>query len=115
MLARVALHLLAVGEVVVDVAAEALPLRGERVHRPVRASPGGSPVTAALAAARVGARAGVVGRVGDDWLGRALGEELARTGVEPFLAVDPRDPTGAVVTLAGQERSVVAGPSASSE
>jgi len=94
--------LLAVGEVVVDVVGDVLPEPGRARHDgALHVRSGGSPVNAALAAAAAGAAAAVVGRVGDDWAGRAVAAELRRAGVEPLLAVDPEHPTGTVVSLAG--------------
>src|SRR5207302_6176257 len=63
----------AVGEVMLDIAAEEL-VPGGIVHAPIRVRPGGSSVTAAVAAAMEGVEAAVVGRVGDDLAGRAVRE-----------------------------------------
>ena len=83
----------AVGEVMLDVStAELLP--GAVVHAPIRVRLGGSPVTAALAAAAEGIESAVVGRVGDDFAGRAVRDALLAAGVEPLLQVDPVLPTG---------------------
>jgi ribokinase len=86
-------RLVAVGEVMLDIAAEQV-VPGRVVHAPIRIRPGGSPVTAALAASGEGVEAAVVGRVGDDLAGRAVREALAAAGVEPQLQVDPELPTG---------------------
>mgnify|MGYP002628007830 CR=1 FL=1 len=43
---------------------------------------GGSPTNVAIAAARLGRRAGVVSRIGDDAFGRFVSTELARLGVD---------------------------------
>jgi ribokinase len=86
-------RLVAVGEVMLDIAAEQV-VPGRVVHAPIRVRPGGSPVTAALAAAGEGVEAAVVGRVGDDLAGRAVREALDAAGVEPLLQVDPELPTG---------------------
>src|SRR5258708_36894871 len=43
---------------------------------------GGSPANAAIAAARLGLRAGLVTRVGADHMGRYIREELMREGVD---------------------------------
>jgi ribokinase len=83
----------AVGEVMLDIAAEEV-VPGGVLHAPIRVRPGGSSVTAALAAAAEGVDAAVVGRVGDDLAGRAVREALVAAGVEPRLQVDPELPTG---------------------
>ena len=83
----------AVGEVMLDIAAEKL-VPGGIVHAPIRVRSGGSSVTAAVAAAAEGVEAAVVGRVGDDLAGRAVREALVAAGVEPLLQVDPELPTG---------------------
>jgi ribokinase len=83
----------AVGEVMLDIAAEEV-VPGRVLHAPIRVRPGGSPVTAALAAGAEGVEAAVVGRVGDDLAGRSVREALVAAGVEPLLQVDPELPTG---------------------
>jgi sugar/nucleoside kinase (ribokinase family) len=83
----------AIGEVMLDVSAEGL-VPGRVVHAPVRVRAGGSPVTAALAAAREGIESAVIGRVGDDLAGRAVRDALLAAEVEPLLEVDPVLPTG---------------------
>ena len=66
------------------------PVPGGRVHGGIDLRVGGSAANAALAAARLGARAAVVGRVGADAAGRIVAEELTAAGVEPLLARDAR-------------------------
>jgi sugar/nucleoside kinase (ribokinase family) len=89
--------LTAVGEVMVDVVA-ASP--GEPVaHAPVSLRAGGTPVNAAFAAAALGARACVVGRVGDDAPAALVRDALSRVGIATELAVDPTLPTGCFVQL----------------
>jgi sugar/nucleoside kinase (ribokinase family) len=83
----------AIGELMLDVSAHEL-VPGGVVHAPIRVRAGGSPVTAALAAAVEGVDSSVVGRVGDDVAGRAVREALVAAGVEPLLQVDPVLPTG---------------------
>lgn len=83
----------AVGEVMLDVTADELS-PGRVVHAPIHVRAGGSPVTAALAAAAEGVESAVVGRIGDDVAGRAIRETLVAAGVEPLLKVDPALPTG---------------------
>ena len=102
--------LVAVGDVMLDGALPA-PVPGRRVHGTIELRPGGSAANAALAAARLGARAAVVGRIGADAAGRLVADELAAAGVEVLLARDEAAPTGCVVVLGGSD--VVAGPGAS--
>jgi sugar/nucleoside kinase (ribokinase family) len=91
---------IAVGDVMIDIAVtgEALA-RGGHVSGQVRVSAGGSAANAAAWARAAGAAAAVVGRVGDDFAGRALQAALSERGIEALLTVDGDRPTGAVVTL----------------
>lgn len=90
------MDLIAVGEVLVDVSAPAL-VAGRAVHAPVRLRAGGTPVNAAFAAASLGARATVVGRVGDDFAAGAIRSALDAAGIDAVLAVDEEAPTGTFV------------------
>lgn len=84
--------LIAIGEVLLDVVA---PRASGRVtHAPVSVRAGGVPVNVARSAARAGARAAVVGRVGDDAASAAIERELADEGIAGHLAHDPALPTG---------------------
>ncbi len=103
---RIELDLIAVGEVLLDVTvAELVP--GEVLHAPAYVRAGGVPVNAALAASAVGARCGVVGRVGSDPAAAAIRAELEAAGVEPILAVDDKLPTGTFVESGGGERRAI--------
>ncbi len=104
------LDLIAVGDVMLDGALPA-PVAGGRVHGRIELRAGGSAANAALTAARLGARAAVIGRVGADAAGRLVADELAAAGVEPLLARDPQARTGCVVVVGGT--SIVADPGAS--
>lgn len=104
------LDLIAVGDVMLDGALPA-PVAGGRVHGRIELRAGGSAANAALAAARLGARAAVIGRVGVDAAGRLVADTLAAAGVEPLLARDSEACTGCVVVIGGT--SVVADPGAS--
>jgi sugar/nucleoside kinase (ribokinase family) len=106
----VPLDLIAVGDVMLDGALPA-PVAGGWVHGRIELRAGGSAANAALAAARLGARVAVVGRVGADASGRLVTDTLAAAGVEPLLAVDEAVPTGSVIVVGGT--SVVADPGAS--
>ena len=72
---------------------------GTDTFAPVHAQPGGSGANAAAWLARLGVETAFVGRVGDDPLGRLLGEELAGDGVAVRLARDRELGTGKVVAL----------------
>jgi sugar/nucleoside kinase (ribokinase family) len=102
--------LIAVGDVMLDGALPA-PVVGGRVHGRIELRAGGSAANAALAAARLGASALVVGRVGADPAGRLVADTLAAAGVEPLLARDGEARTGCVVVVGGT--SIVADPGAS--
>jgi ribokinase len=86
----------AVGDVMVDVVADAFE-PGGRVHAAVTVRPGGSASVAATAAVAAGADAVVVGRVGDDPAGRLVVDGLTAAGVRPVLAFDREARTGTVV------------------
>ena len=84
----------------IDIAVEGDALaRGGHVTGKVRLSAGGSAANAAAWARAAGAAAAVVGRIGDDFAGRALQAAFAERGVDALLAVDEDSPTGAVLTL----------------
>jgi ribokinase len=83
----------AVGEAMLDVAAAEL-VPGRVVHAPIMVRAGGSPVTAALAAAAEGVDAAVVARVGDDLAARVLRQALVDAGIEPRFQIDSTLPTG---------------------
>ena len=63
---------------------------------------GGAPANFACHARALGARAGVISRVGDDGLGRELADRLRELGVDTdCLEVDPAAPTGTVAVEVG--------------
>ncbi len=90
---------------------ETLPAPGETVlGGDTRRGPGGKGANQAVAAARLGARAAFVGRVGDDEGGRWLRDHLAADGVDVrALLTTSEAPTGlAVITVdAAGENSIV--------
>lgn len=96
---RVAADFVAVGDVMVDVL-----LSGGGHDARAWLTPGGSAVNAALSAARSGADARVLGRVGDDPAGRMAASELAARRIGAELSVDPDRPTGTFVLLDGDVR-----------
>jgi sugar/nucleoside kinase (ribokinase family) len=101
---------IAIGDVMLDGSLPA-PVAGGRVHGRIELRAGGSAANAALAAAQLGARAAVVGRVGADPAGRLVADALAAAGVEALLARDVEARTGCVVVVGGT--SIVADPGAS--
>lgn len=74
------LDVIAIGRSLVDLyPAEDGPLEAVRSFEK---APGGSPTNVAIACARLGRRAGMISRVGDDGLGRYVVGELAALGVD---------------------------------
>ncbi|HEV2060080.1 MAG TPA: carbohydrate kinase [Solirubrobacteraceae bacterium] len=67
------------GEVVADVYRERAP---SDVELPFTARPGGAPANVAVAAAKLGAQAGFVGRLGDDLFGEFILRALDAVGVD---------------------------------
>ncbi len=92
-----------VGAVNVDLVVEAprLPRAGETVVGPgLRTSGGGKGANAAVAAARAGARVGLVGAVGDDAHGAGALDELRAAGVDvSAVAVLPGVATGVALIV----------------
>jgi sugar/nucleoside kinase (ribokinase family) len=104
------MDLICVGDVMLDVRVDAAALaRGGDVHGRVALRPGGTSANAAVWAASTGASARVLGRIGDDVVGRMLRSELEAHGVEAALVEDPDAPTGTMlVVIEAGERSMVA-------
>lgn len=98
-------RVIVVGDLIYDVLAElGGPLVfGNDVFAPVHAQPGGSGANTAAWLARLGMQTAFVARVGDDPLGRLLGEELAEDGVVARLARDRELDTGKVVALVDED------------
>jgi ribokinase len=103
-----------VGSINLDVVVkvERHPAPGETVLGGDRRElPGGKGANQAVAAARLGAQVGFVGRVGDDDAGRRLRDGLAAEGVDvAHVVVDPSAPTGMAliaVDRAGENMIVV--------
>lgn len=72
---------------------------GETTVAGVVETMGGGGANSACAAAALGARVRLVGRIGDDELGSRLESGLARQGVEPWLRRDAHVITGTTVAL----------------
>jgi len=83
----------------VDVLSREQPAEDTRAHAEVVIQAGGTAVNVALAAARAGAAATVVGRVGSDPAAELGLATLAQHDVEARLARDPELGTGAAVSL----------------
>jgi ribokinase len=100
-----------VGDVMTDVVAQATrSLRyGSDTIASISTHGGGGGANTAAWLAAAGAGVAVVGRVGDDALGRGALDELRRTGVSLFVTVDPVAATGTCVVVVGPdgERSML--------
>ena len=88
------------GEVVADVYRERAP---SDVELPFTARPGGAPANVAVAAAKLGAQAGFVGRLGDDLFGEFILGALEAVGVD--VSAVRRQPPPTRTTLAFVEVS----------
>jgi ribokinase len=90
-----------VGHVMVDVIATlAAPLApGSDTPAPIELRPGGSAANTAAWAARAGAPASFVGRVGNDDFGRRAVSTLQDAGVAAHVTVDPHESTGVCLVL----------------
>ena len=88
------------GEVVADVYRERAP---SDVELPFTARPGGAPANVAVAAAKLGAQAGFVGRLGDDLFGEFILRALDAVGVD--ISAVLRQPPPTRTTLAFVEVS----------
>jgi sugar/nucleoside kinase (ribokinase family) len=102
--------LIVIGDLLADIVVEAGVLaRGGDIHGTVRIRPAGSGANAAVWAATRGGRVQLIGRVGEDLMGRLLRDSLASHGVEAELVVDPAARTGALLVVREPgERSMVA-------
>ena len=101
-------RLIAVGEVMLDIASAGIA-PGEMRHGPIRVRAGGSPVTAAYSAVAAGVDATVVGRIGADPSGHAVRAALSGAGIDARLAVDGAHPTGTFLEVgSGGDRAIAA-------
>ncbi len=73
------LDIITVGELLIDLTQTRVDERGVRHYA---ANPGGAPANVAVAAARLGARTGFIGKVGADTYGDDLQAVLERSGVD---------------------------------
>ena len=101
------------GGINMDVVAtvQRMPEPGETVHGDgFFMAGGGKGANQALAAARLGAEARMVGRVGDDDFGRSLLDSMRSAGVDMGgVALDPANSTGvAVIMVDGDGQNIIA-------
>jgi fructokinase len=78
------------GEVVADVYREEMP---SEVELPFTARPGGAPANVAVAAAKLGAEAAFIGRLGDDLFGDFILRALEAVGVDTSAVLNQPPPT----------------------
>ncbi len=97
-----------IGSIVIDIMVQTprLPASGDNIHVPrILVTTGGKAANAAVAFARLGGRAHLVGNTGDDLFGRFARESLAQEGVElAGVTTDAAAETGAGVLLVGPSR-----------
>lgn len=83
--------IITLGELLIDMTQDGTDEQG---NGRFTAYPGGAPANVAVAAARLGAKTGFIGKVGDDSFGRSLAETLRKEGVNTDgLFVSDRVPT----------------------
>jgi ribokinase len=109
-------RIICLGDVMIDIVAT-LPgplALGSDVHAPIRYVPGGSAANTAAWLAAAGAAVTLIGRVGDDAVGRQVQAELSATGIADRLQIDGDRPTGTCLVLVtpGGERTMVPDPGA---
>lgn len=92
------LNIITVGEVLIDLTQIGM---GENGIRHYAANPGGAPANVAVAAARLGAETGFIGKVGQDNFGQDLKRVLTENGVNVrgLYETDQAPTTQAVVSL----------------
>ncbi len=84
------MDLLTIGEILIDLTQQG----SDKGIGQFVAYPGGAPANVAVAAARLGAKAGFIGKVGRDGFGEVLRKTLVENGVDAsHLAVDSCSPT----------------------
>jgi len=106
-------RVLVVGSIHMDlvVVLDRFPEIGETViGRDFKMTPGGKGANQAVAAARLGAETYMVGRLGRDFFGRVLRENLKRNGVrDDFVVEDPESYTGVALIFVDVEgRNMIA-------
>ena len=95
------MDIIAVGEVLIDLTQTGIGPNGVRHYA---ANPGGAPANVAVAAARLGAKTGFVGKVGRDLFGQDLRNVLNENGVDTsgLYETEQAHTTQAVVSLDGR-------------
>ncbi len=108
------MRVICLGDVMVDVVAQ-LPgelALGSDTPAAIALLGGGSAANTAAWCVRAGVAAALVGRVGDDALGRTVLAELADSGIELAVSVDPELPTGTCIVLVAPDGERTMVPSA---
>ncbi|HVU91299.1 MAG TPA: carbohydrate kinase family protein [Jatrophihabitans sp.] len=105
------MHVVCVGDLMVDVVAQ-LPgslATGSDTPALISFSGGGAAANVAAWLVAAGASATFVGRIGDDTFGLRAVEELTAAGVEPVVTIDPARPTGTCIVLVNDsgERTMI--------
>jgi ribokinase len=113
-------EILVIGSINTDLVlrAERFPSPGETIQAgEISTYPGGKGANQAVAAARQGARVGMIGRVGTDRHGDELIENLRDNGVDTSLVKRDEAPTGtAIVVVDAQgQNSIVVSPGANAK
>lgn len=85
--------LVCVGEVLVDLVPDVAGTYEPRL--------GGAPANVAVMSAAFGTATALISRVGDDWLGRFVAQQLTRTGVDVSM-VTPLEATSGIAVVAPQ-------------
>lgn len=100
----------ALGEVLIDMTQSGTDALGNGVFT---AYPGGAPANVAVAAARLGAKCGFIGKAGKDSFGRSLAETLEKEGIDiwgelynDFEALQDARLCGTTASLCGIEASL---------
>lgn len=98
--------IVAIGDFMLDIMVQApSPLQpGGHCLTQAQVSPGGSAANFAVWARRLGAGVGLIGRVGDDLIGRALLRDLEQEGVVSGVHVG-EETTGLTLALVGEDGS----------
>ncbi len=99
------LLILSLGDIMIDAyffSPDSRHARTDTVGR-VEFVPGGSAANFAVWVARHSHLSGLIGRVGDDFLGHALVRKLESEGVKPFIMFDPEYGTGRVGVIVSED------------
>ncbi|NLK08591.1 MAG: ribokinase [Firmicutes bacterium] len=114
-------HIAVIGSINMDLVAKTsrMPLKGETIlGSDFQIVPGGKGANQAVAAARLGGRVRLVGRVGDDLFGRQLLDNLANNHVDSTMVhISEGTPTGSAVIVVDEqgENSIIVVPGANNQ